>query len=271
MNPIITNLFGFDLKWYSLILFIAFIFGYFLVYREAKKFKIDQEFIFNMTFWTIIFGLIGARLYYVVFNWHLYAGNPISFLKVWEGGLAIHGGLLFGFIMIWFYCYRYKVGLLKIIDIAVPAIIIGQAIGRWGNFFNSEAHGGATTLASLEALKIIPQFVINGMKISNIYYQPLFYYESLWCILGFLVLIIVRRIKFIKNGQLTSIYLMWYSCGRFFIEIYRTDSLMLGGFKAAQIVSLILFVLGLVLFILLTRKSKYEDIYASYQIKEVRF
>ena len=136
-------------------------------------------------------------------------------------------------------------------DIAVPSLIIAQAIGRWGNFFNSEAHGPVTTLANLESFHI-PKFIIDGMYIEGVYYHPTFFYESLWCILGFIVLLLVRRFyKTLKTGQLTCIYLMWYGLGRLFIESLRTDSLMLGSFKVAQLVSLSCFLIGLLFYLYL--------------------
>ena len=156
-------------------------------------------------------------------------------------------------------------------DIVVPGLILAQGIGRWGNFFNQEAYGSRVALSTLESMKIIPDFVIEGMKIGNIYYHPTFYYEFLWCILGFIILIIVRKLKYIKIGQLTAVYMMWYGVGRFFIEGFRTDSLMFGGFRVAQIVSVVLFVIGLILTMLLSRKGRFEDLYSDKDNIKVRF
>jgi phosphatidylglycerol:prolipoprotein diacylglycerol transferase len=153
---------------------------------------------------------------------------------------------------------------------AAPSLILGQAIGRWGNFFNSEAHGGATTLIALRS-KHIPDFIINGMYINGVYYEPTFFYESLWCFLGFIVLLIVRHYKYLKVGQLSGIYFMWYGVGRFFIEAMRTDSLMLGGFKVAQLVSLVLFIIGLALVMIMGRKSKFEDLYTEEMGSKIKF
>ena len=137
------------------------------------------DFIFNMAFWAIIIGFIGARIYYVAFNWNMYASNPISILEVWQGGLAIHGGLIFGVLSIYLYCKKFDVNFVKILDMAVPSVLIGQAIGRWGNFFNMEAHGGMVSRMVLESLHI-PNFIIEGMNINGVYYTPSFLYESLW-------------------------------------------------------------------------------------------
>ena len=145
-----------------------------------------------------------------------------------------------------------KKNTLKIFDYAAPALIIAQAIGRWGNFFNSEAHGPEVAKSTLEKLNI-PDFVIEGMKIDEKYYHPTFLYESIWNIIGFILLIILRKKKKLKTGVLTGIYFMWYSFIRFFIESLRTDSLMLGIIKVAQLISIILFILGV---FLVTYKKK---------------
>ena len=139
-----------------------------------------------------------------------------------------------------------------------------------GELFNGEAHGIALSYSQLKDL-FIPEFIIDGMNIGGIYYLPTFYFESLWCLLGFVVLLIVRRMKYIKIGATTSIYLMWYSLGRFFIEAWRTDSLMLGGFKVAQIVSVIMILIGLIVIMITGRKGRYEDLYDQDEKETVKF
>ena len=260
MDPIAFNIFGFDVRWYSLFILIGVGIGYFLICRESKKFKISQDFIFNLFFWTLIIGIIGARLYYVVFNWEYFGKNVSEIWKIWEGGLAIHGGVILGILTIWLYTKKEKFRLTRILDIFVPSLILGQAVGRWGNFFNSEAYGVATSLRYLKSLHI-PNFIIKGMYINGVYYTPTFFYESLWCFIGFIVLIFFRRKRFTKVGQTTALYLVWYSMGRFFIEALRTDSLIFLGFKQAQIVSVIMIIIGIVLFVITSKKSKYEDLY----------
>lgn len=272
MNPILLDLEFITIRWYSVLILIAALVGVSFALLEAKRFKITSDFIFNLIFWTVMSAFIGARLYYVAFNWSYYSANLVEILKVWQGGLAIHGGIIFGFLAVLVYTKKYQVRTFKFTDIIVPSLIIGQAIGRWGNFFNSEAHGAVTTLAFLQKFHI-PNFIVEGMQINGVYYQPTFFYESLWCLLGFIVLLILRRLKYIKVGQLTSIYLMWYSVGRFFIEASRTDSLMLGSFKAAQIASVGLFVLGIVLFVIFGQKgSKLDNLYGEIGNEEdIRF
>ena len=270
MNPIMFEAFGLTIRWYSFFLLLGMGIGIFLLKTEAKRFGMNWDVIFNLAFWTLVFGILGARVYYVIFNWSLYKSDLLSILKVWEGGLAIHGGLIAGAITLYVYTRRLKANTLKIIDMAVPSVIIAQAIGRWGNFFNGEAHGMATSLAKLKSMHI-PNFVIKGMHINGVYYQPTFLYESIWCLIGFFVLYGIRRNKYNKVGTVTGVYLMWYSIGRFFIEHLRTDSLMVGGFRVAQIVSIILFILGLVLIIRNKQQSKFENLYNSDKDNNIRF
>lgn len=263
MNPEMFSIGNISVRWYSFLILVGIILAIFLAEKEAKKFKYDKDFIFDLAFWIIIFGIIGARLYYVIFNFELYKNDLLGIFKVWNGGLAIHGGIIVGLITLIVYCKIKGVKPLRVTDIAVPSLIIAQAIGRWGNFFNGEAHGPVTTLANLKEL-FIPQFIIDGMNIGGVYYHPTFLYESLWCVLGFIILLIVRKFyKSLKCGQLTCIYLMWYGAGRLVIESLRTDSLMLGSLKVAQLVSIGMIVVGVLFFLYLCfnrlRKGKYYD------------
>ena len=260
MNPIIFSFQGFELKWYSVLMLLAVIVGISLIQAETKKFKIKQDFVFNMIFWAIIFGLIGARLYYVIFNWEYFGNNLSEIYKVWEGGLAIHGAILGGIITIYIYCKRYKVRLTRYLDFIAVPLLLSQAIGRWGNFFNQEAHGVATTTAGLKKL-LVPNFIIEGMKIDGVYYTPTFFFESISCLALFIFLLIIRRSKYTKVGTPTGLYLIGYGVIRFFIEISRTDALLIGGFKVAQIASITMIIIGLVMVTINSRKSKFEDLY----------
>ena len=260
MNKYAFMIGKFEIRWYSIMLLLAVIVGLLLYLKEGKKFVFDNDFLFNLFFWVVVMGFIGARAYYVIFNFDMYKDDLISILKIWEGGLAIHGGIIAGFLTLVVYCKKYNARIFKITDMGTVSLIFGQAIGRWGNFFNQEAHGAATTLAKLKGAHI-PNFIIKNMKIGGVYYQPTFFYESIWCLLGGIVLLIAKRYKYLKVGHLTSIYLMWYSVGRFVIEKQRTDSLMLGGFKVAQIISVILFIVGMLAFMILSRRSKFENLY----------
>ena len=270
MNPNVFVIEGFALKWYTLLIIVGVFTAIMMFVNEGMKHSFPKDFLFNMCFWTVIVGILGARIYYVIFNWKMYASDPLSAFKIWEGGLAIHGGLLAGFLTLFFICRKYKVDLFRITDYAVPGVMLAQAIGRWGNFFNQEAHGGPILRSALEGLHL-PNFIIDGMKIQGVYYEPTFLYESLWCLLGFAIIIGIRHLKNIKVGHLTSFYLMWYSVGRFFIESRRTDSLMFGSFRVAQIVSIVLFVLGIFGIMITSRKGKFEDLYHDNSIRDIKY
>ena len=261
MNPVAFTIYNVEVKWYSIFILAGILIAYILIRGETKKFNISSDFITNLLFWTIIMGIIGARLYYVIFNWSYYSNHLSEIYRIWEGGLAIHGGIILGGITLILYSTKYRVSTLRMLDICSPYLLLAQAIGRWGNFFNSEAYGAATTLAHLKSIKIIPEFVIYGMNINGTYYTPTFYYESLWCLLGVVFILIIRKFKYTRLGQQVGFYFMWYSLGRFFIESSRTDSLMLGYIKVAQLVSVFLFIAGLIIILVQARKPKLESMY----------
>ncbi len=271
MESVLLDLGYFQIHWYSVMIFLGLIVGGAVILKETKKWYIPEEFMINLFFFLVPIAFIGARLYYVAFNWNYYSTNLGDILKIWEGGLAIHGGILFGLLWIIYYTKKYKVNTNRMLDMMAVGLIIGQAIGRWGNFFNQEAHGPEVSLEFLQNLQL-PTFIIDGMYIGGTYYHPTFLYESLWCLLGFIVLIIIRRFKYIKIGQIFSIYMIWYGIGRFFIEGLRTDSLMLGSLKVAQGVSLFMIITGIILYIFYNRGSKLERQYNdSYNTDVVNF
>lgn len=247
------------ITFYSLFILTGMILAAILIIKESKKYGIDTSFVTNLIFWCIIFGIIGARIYYVLFNLDYYLSSPIEIIKVWNGGLAIHGGIVAGLITLIIYCNKYKINFLKMADIMVPGLVLGQAIGRWGNFFNMEAHGGIVSRGFLESIHI-PKFIINGMHIGNYYYHPTFLYESIFCILCFILLLVLRKLKKLNIGTITSVYLIWYGILRFFIEGLRTDSLMFFNLKIAQIISLVMVIFGIILLIYsLIKNKKYHD------------
>lgn len=270
MNPILYEIGSFQIHWYSVLVLAGFVIGYGFIMNEAKRLEINNNFIGNLVFWIIIFSLIGARAYYVIFNWDYYSVHTDKILRVWEGGLAIHGGIILGATFLIFYCRKYKVRITRITDLFVVGLAAGQIIGRWGNFFNSEAYGTETTRSFLENLHI-PDFIINGMNIHGTYYQPAFLYESLWMLAGLIILLMVRRLKYTKIGQLTGIYMMWYSFGRMWLEVMRQDSLMLGDFKVAQIVSVAMFIIGLIVLAIASKGSKFDNLYGEKDEKDINF
>lgn len=259
MNRIALDLGFIKIYWYSLFIFTAMSVATFLVFKEAKKKKLNMEKLTDLIFYTVILGIIGARTYYVVFNFNYYLSNPIEILQIWNGGLAIHGGLIGAMLFIYYYCRKHKIKIFDILDITVVGLIIAQAIGRWGNFFNGEAFGRITTYDNLVRLHI-PKFIIAGMNIDGAYREPTFLYESILCIVGFVIMIVIRK-KYsnLKKGQLTGFYLTWYGVVRFIIESLRSDSLMLGPIKIAQLVSIIFVIVGI--YLLLRYRNKTEEKY----------
>lgn len=260
MNSIMFDFGIIQLQWYSFFIFMALLFGGTIVIRESRRFGISEDFMINLFFYMVPIAIIGARLYFVAFNWDYYSQNYMEIIKVWNGGLAIHGGLLFGFLWLIAYAKKHQHSAVKLLDMLAPALLLGQAIGRWGNFFNQEAYGPATTLKFLTSIKL-PDFIINGMLINGVYHQPTFLYESIFCLIGFIVIIAVRHNKYIKLGQQFSIYLVWYGVVRLLIEGLRTDSLMLYGIKTAQIVSIFMIVIGIINFIYRSRGSIFDNRY----------
>ena len=259
MNPIAISIGPFEIRWYAILILSAFLLGIYLIRKESIRVKEDANKIMDLCFYLVLVSIIGARIYYVIFEFSEYKDNLIDIFKIWNGGLAIHGGIIAGILFTYFYTKKKKLNLLKITDIIAPALVLGQAIGRWGNFFNQEAFGPTTTLSTLKNMHI-PKFIIDGMHINVYgtynYYHPTFLYESIWCLLAFIILLIIRRNKKIKIGSITGTYFILYGIERFFIEILRQDSLMFLNLKVARIISLIMIIIGIVLWIFSIKKSK---------------
>ncbi len=258
MNRVAFNIFGFNVYYYSLCILLGVIVAYILITREGKKQGLTKEFTSDLIFYTLIIGILGARVYYCVFNLDYYLANPSEILKIYNGGLAIHGGVIAGLIFVYFYTKKKNVSFIKILDIVAPAVIIAQSFGRWGNFFNQEAHGGITTYQNLKNMHI-PEFIINGVHIEGKYYYPTFFFESIWCLIGFIILMIARKNKNLRKGFQIGFYFIWYGIGRFFIEALRTDSLMFFNLKIAQIVSLIGIIIGIIIIVTNRNKKYYNE------------
>ncbi|MDE2058639.1 MAG: prolipoprotein diacylglyceryl transferase [candidate division NC10 bacterium] len=241
-GPFVLQIGPLAIRWYGLLFATAVLLGTWLAQREAIRRGEDSEQLLNVIVFGVMTGLIGARLYYVLFNWGYYGSRPLKILAVWEGGLAIHGGLLAGGLTAVIYAVRKKLPVLTYLDIMAPSAPLGQAIGRWGNFFNQEAFGIPTDLPW--KLYIEPAHRPPDLAAYE-YFHPTFLYESLWnfLVFGILYFLLRRRLQRIP-GALTLCYLGLYSVGRFFVEGLRIDSLMLGPLRAAQVMSLILIVLS---------------------------
>ena len=258
MDRVFLDLGFIKIYWYSIMILTGAIIGLVLSYREFKKQGIEVKKLDNMVFFTIIIGIIGARLWYVVFNLDYYTKHLSEIFAIWNGGLAIHGGVIFGIGFLYFYCRKHNMSFYKIVDICIPALLFGQIIGRWGNFFNQEAHGGIVSLAFLKNLHL-PSFIIKGMFIEGNYYHPTFLYESVFNLLILIFILIIRRNKKIHEGTVLSIYMIGYGILRFFIESLRTDSLMLGNIRIAQLISVLLYIGGIVLLFYSITKKKYYN------------
>lgn len=256
MNPIAFSIGPIEIYWYSLCILLAFFIGYLLVKKELKRHSdISINFFYDYFFYLIPIVIIGARLYYVAFEWEYYKENILDILKVWNGGLAIHGGVLFGIIYTYIYTKKKNINTFRFFDVCVSSLVLGQAIGRWGNFFNQEAYGPVISLEKLKSLHV-PEFIINGMKIDGVYHHPTFFYESLTCLICFIILMLLKKYyKNLKVGTLCGIYFIMYGIERFFVEGLRQDSLMLGSIKVAQLVSIIMIIAG-VIFIIMSLVKK---------------
>ncbi len=241
------------IRWYGLLIATGVLLGTTLAHREAIRRGQDPDKVMNAIVLTVLIGLLGGRLYYVLFNWEYYGANPSKIPAVWEGGLAIHGGLIAGALAAILYCRYSGLSFAVTADIMAPSVVIGQAIGRWGNFFNQEAFGVPT---NLPWKLYIPPSHRPPHLVGFEYFHPTFLYESLWDFLVFVVLWFGLRKRLQgRPGALTMCYLGLYSVGRFFVEGLRIDSLMLGSLRAAQVMSLLLILASGLGFLLITRRK----------------
>ena len=242
MDPVAFTLFGIEVRWYGVLIASAVVIGTILALREAKKRNIEEDTIIDLLLFAIPAAIIGARLYYVAFSWENYKNNPMEILNLRGGGLAIHGVIIAGVIVALIFCKKRKISFWTIGDIVAPSLILGQAIGRWGNFANQEAHGGPTNLPW--------GIMVDGVKV-----HPTFLYESIWNFGVFIFLLYYTRKKEKVNGEVFLLYIILYSVARFFIEGLRTDSLMFGPIRVAQLISLLSIIIGSYIFY---RRRKYN-------------
>jgi phosphatidylglycerol:prolipoprotein diacylglycerol transferase len=227
----------FVIRWYGILMAAAIVVGLWLAYREARREGLPADEIVSVAQWAILAGLVGARLYEVIFNWDYYGQYPAKILAVWEGGLAIHGGLIGGISVGAWLAMRWKLPVLRSLDVAAPSIVLGQAIGRWGNFFNEEAFGRPTDLPW--KLYISPPHRPFGYGQFE-HFHPAFLYESLWDLAVFVILVAVVRPRFrLRPGTVFFCYLGLYSIGRFVIETIRLDSFWLGSYRVPQLASVV--------------------------------
>lgn len=263
------SLFGRDVAWYGILITLGMILAVLYAnYVGVKREKLESDLIIDLAFFIIVFGVLGARLYYVIFEWDSYrvvggtfmanlTGTLKNIIGIWNGGLAIYGGIIGGLLTAYIFAKVRKVPFIKLFDILAPTVMIGQIIGRWGNFINMEAHGGSTKLPWRMGLLYSrdSSALETGIWDTEMYVHPTFLYESLWNLVGFVILHnVYKKKKF--DGQMFAMYLCWYGFGRMLIEGLRTDSLYLGPIRISQFVGFASCVLGIVIFALHAIRSK---------------
>ena len=242
-DPVAFTIFNIDIMWYAIVICGGIILATFLCCRRAPSHDLSPDQILNFVLICVPAGIIGARLYYVLFHLDWYAGDFFRIINIRGGGLAIHGGLIAGLGTAALLCWLWKVRPLNLLDLAAPSIALAQSIGRWGNYFNSEAHGGPTDLPWA--------ITVDGQSV-----HPTFLYESIWCFLLFLFLLWMDSRHRSFEGQIILLYGMLYSLERFFVEALRTDSLMIGPFRQAQVISLVIFLICAIAYIVLSRRHR---------------
>ena len=254
-----------SVRWYAVMIALGMIIAAVYGFRMMKKYKVNEDKFLNAIIGGVIGGIVGARLYYVAFSWETYADNPLSILYIWEGGLAIYGGIIGALLVGGIIAKIQKLCVKDCFDIASMGFLIGQCLGRWGNFFNREAFGGNTTLPwGMTSSKIQNELAYlksTGVDVDPaLPVHPTFLYESLWCIVGFVLIhfLIAKRRTF--KGQVFLSYCIWYGVGRTLTEGLRTDSLMIGPFRVSQLLSIALVVAGIVLYIVGLARSKNHPI-----------
>lgn len=235
-----------SIQWYAVFIITGACITYAIAQRNFKKMGYSLEILSDFFFSVLIVGIIGARIWYVIFMYEeLYQDNLIEIIMFRHGGLAIQGGVIAGLLYGWWFFKRKNIDFLVAGDAIMPAVLIAQAIGRWGNFVNQEAYGSVVSLEFLKGLHL-PGFIIDGMNINGAYYHPTFLYESIANIIGFLLIYFVIRRFQDKQGYQFYSYFVWYGVTRFFIEGLRTDSLYIMGLRTAQLTSIAFVIIGVV-------------------------
>ncbi len=258
MDRVAIDLGFIQIYWYAVFIVTGILVAYIVARQVAKERGVNLKDFEDLIFIGLILSIIGTRLYYVIFNFSLYEDNLLKIFNVRDGGLAIHGGIITAFTWGYFFSKKRNMNLLDIFDAGAVGFMIAQSIGRWGNFINQEAHGPAVSRSFLEKLRL-PDFIIEGMNINGIYYHPTFLYESVWNFIGFIIAFVFRKKLFKNKGDIFCFFVIWYSIARFFIEGLRTDSLMLGDIKVAQLVSLIGIGFGIVFYLKKRGMKSYNE------------
>ncbi|MFC4557494.1 prolipoprotein diacylglyceryl transferase [Virgibacillus kekensis] len=255
--------------WYGVIIAFGAFLGLYLATKESDRLGLKKDLMVDLVVFAIPISIIFARIYYVIPEWERYNQAPWwDVFAVWEGGIAIHGALIGAVLTAIVYSRVRNVSFWQLADIAAPGLILGQAIGRWGNFMNQEAHGGPIAESTYNSFhQYLPDFIMNQMCIDGIMYHPTFLYESFWNILVFVFLLVLRRRNPLR-GEVFLSYIMTYSVGRFFIEGMRTDSLYYGPFRAAQVISVLIIIAGIALIIYRRKSGQANRHYDGKKVKQ---
>lgn len=269
IDPIALVLFGIKIHWYGIIIACALVLGAVIGIKEAKRHGYRSEMIYDFLLISIPLCIICARIYYVIFQWDYYSSDFSSVFAIWKGGLAIYGAIIGGVLAAFIFYKWRKVPLGEMLDIAAPSLAIGQAIGRWGNFVNQEAFGRAVTSPAWQkfpfSVYIESSKYINGITYQPGYYMATFFYESMWDLVTFAIIMLLRK-KLKPRGGVFALYLVCYGFGRFFTESLRTDSLMVGSIRVSQMLSVVLFVCGIIYIVVMSKKKLeyplYEGLYS---------
>ena len=239
------TVFGFEIAFYGLIIGIGVLAGILMAVHQAKVSGENPDTIWDFAIYAVIFSVIGARIYYVIFAWDYYKDNLLSIFNTRNGGMAIYGGVIGAFLTLFLYCKIKKINPFRLGDLCVPGLILGQAIGRWGNFMNGEAYGWSPNVEAYPW-----RMVVNGTVA-----HPTFLYESLWNLVGFVIILLCYRKKRF-DGEIISMYVLWYGFGRALIEFLRTDSLYVGNVKLMVVLGFAFFVCGVLGLVILGAKAK---------------
>ena len=257
INPVAFQLGNLSVKWYGLLMAAGVVVAAWLAISEGQKRQIMSDDFIDFMLWAVPIGFIGARAYYVIFEWGYYAKHPDQIIAIWNGGIAIYGGLLAGLIVLLVFCYNRVLSPWLMLDIIVPGVQLAQVLVRWGNFINQEAYGAKTSLAFLQSLHL-PHFVIQQMYINGAYRQPTFLYESFFNLVGLILILALRhKIHLFQQGEIFCAYLIWYGLVRFFVEGMRTDSLYIfGTIRVSQALSAVLIIFAIVTIIVRRKKGQ---------------
>ena len=253
--PASFEIFGKTIYFYGVLIAIGFLAGIWYCSKSAKKYRLAEDDVYDAVIWMIPAAIIGARIYYVLFRLDYYLAHPDEIIAVWEGGLAIYGGVILSILVIWIVCRKKKIHFAAMIDCLVSGLLIGQIIGRWGNFMNREAFGAET--------EIFCRMGLTNTAGVTIYVHPTFLYESLWNLIGFIyITVFVNKGKRRWDGQIFCMYLLWYGIGRAWIEGLRSDSLYIGntGIRVSQLLSVCLAIFGAIMLYVNRKKSFSEEI-----------